>query len=110
MAAEDAVSRLTSLSVIKFIQRAQTSSLNAIGGATRQGPSCPAMVHDTHEKKWSLRLLPSVLRAEQSYCHCVITLQSGCEAVEFFVGRSDNIYQSQSVQIKIRQDMEVSNQ
>jgi len=29
------------LSVIKFIQRAQTSSLNAIGGATRQGASCP---------------------------------------------------------------------
>jgi len=29
------------LSVIKFIQRAQTSSLNAIGGATRQGARCP---------------------------------------------------------------------
>jgi len=29
------------LSVIKFIQRAQTSSLNAIRGATRQGASCP---------------------------------------------------------------------
>ena len=29
------------LSVITFIQRAQTSSLNAIGGATRQGASCP---------------------------------------------------------------------
>jgi len=29
------------LSVIKFIQRAQTSSLNAIGGVTRQGASCP---------------------------------------------------------------------
>jgi len=29
------------LSVIKFIHRAQTSSLNAIGGATRQGASCP---------------------------------------------------------------------
>jgi len=29
------------LSVIQFIQRAQTSSLNAIGGATTQGASCP---------------------------------------------------------------------
>jgi len=29
------------LSVIKFIQRAQTSSLNAIGGATRLDASCP---------------------------------------------------------------------
>ena len=29
------------LSVIKFIQRVQTSSLNAIGGTTRQGASCP---------------------------------------------------------------------
>ena len=29
------------LPVIKFIQPVQTSSLNAIGGTTRQGASCP---------------------------------------------------------------------